>query len=94
MPTLVDKILKNIFVNQSIILKWPAVNVSEIEEDDINLPIQINGKFAGTFKVLKDYDDEKILEQVINVAKFKERIKDNPIKKTIHVKNKILNIII
>jgi leucyl-tRNA synthetase len=93
-PGLVDKILERIFPNEKNKLQWPSIDISEIEEDDISLPIQINGKFVGIFNTMRNYDQEKLIDEVLKIAKFKEKVKDNSIKKTIHVQNKILNIII
>jgi len=85
--------LINIFPKETIKLQWPIVNVSEIEENELNLPIQVNGRFVDTFKVNRNYDEKKIIDQILLIDKFKQRVKDNPIKKVIHVKDKILNII-
>ena len=93
-PGLVDKILKDLFPKEMNELKWPLIKESEIEEDEVNLPIQINGKFVGTYSARKDYKEEKLLQEVLKVAKFGEKVKDSKIKKIIHVKNKILNIIV
>ncbi|MDB4233874.1 leucine--tRNA ligase, partial [Alphaproteobacteria bacterium] len=92
-PSLVNKILIDIFPKETIKLQWPIVDISEIEENELNLPIQVNGKFVDTFKVKKNYDEKKIIDQILLIDKFKQRVKDNPIKKVIHVKDKILNII-
>ena len=75
-------------------LEWPLVNVTEIEEECINLPIQINGRLTTIYSVDKNYKEDELLKLVLEVAKIKEKVKDGPIKKIIHVKNKILNIII
>ncbi|MDG2007753.1 MAG: leucine--tRNA ligase [Alphaproteobacteria bacterium] len=93
-PSLVDKILVNIFPKDSIKLQWPLVDISEIEENEINLPIQINGKFVDIYKVNKNYEEKIIINEILLVDKFKQRVKDQPIKKVIHVKDKIINIII
>ena len=93
-PSLVDNILLSNFPKQTIELQWPIVDISEIEEDELNLPIQVNGKFVSAYKVNKNYDEKKIIDQILLIDKFKQRIKNNSIKKVIHVKNKILNIII
>jgi leucyl-tRNA synthetase len=92
-PNLVNTILTKIFTENSIELQWPLVDVSEIEEDELNLPIQINGKFVDAYKVNKDYEENDIIDTVLAIDKFKQRIKGKPIKKVIHVKDKILNII-
>ena len=48
----------------------------------------------GTYALEKNYDESKLLEEILKITKFRNRIKDNSIKKVIHVKNKIINIII
>jgi leucyl-tRNA synthetase len=93
-PSLVNEIIKTKFNMLSTDLKWPLVNATEIEEECINLPIQINGRFTTTYNVDKKYKEDELLKLVLEVAKIKEKVKDSPIKKIIHVKNKILNIII
>jgi leucyl-tRNA synthetase len=93
-PSLVNELLINIFPEEKVKLRWPTVDISEIEEDELNLPIQVNGKFVTAYKVNRNYDEKKIINQILLIDKFKQRIKENPIKKVIHVKNKIINIII
>ena len=93
-PSITSKILEDKFDVLSAELKWPLVDASEIEEETINLPIQINGRFTTTYSVDKEYKEDELLKFVLEVAKIKEKVKDSPIKKIIHVKNKILNIII
>jgi len=93
-PSITSKILEDKFNGLSAELKWPLVDASEIEEETINLPIQINGRFTTTYSVDKEYKEDELLKFVLEVAKIKEKVKDSPIKKIIHVKNKFLNIII
>ena len=93
-PSITSEILENKFSDLTTELKWPLVYASETEEEYINLPIQINGRFTTTYSVDKEYKENELLKMVLEVAKIKEKVKDSPIKKIIHVKNKILNIII
>ena len=93
-PSITSEILENKFSDLTTELKWPLVYASETEEEYINLPIQINGRFTTTYSVDKNYKENELLKLVLEVAKIKEKVKDSPIKKIIHVKNKILNIII
>jgi len=93
-PSITIRILEDKFNGLSAELKWPLVDASEIEEEYINLPIQINGRFTTTYSVDKKYKEDELLKIVLEVAKIKEKVKDSPIKKIIHVKNKFLNIII
>jgi len=93
-PSITIRILEDKFNGLSAELKWPLVDASEIEEEYISLPIQINGRFTTTYSVDKKYKEDELLKIVLEVAKIKEKVKDSPIKKIIHVKNKFLNIII
>jgi len=93
-PSITIRILEDKFNGLSAELKWPLVDASEIEEEYISLPIQINGRFTTTYSVDKKYKEDELLKFVLEVAKIKEKVKDSPIKKIIHVKNKFLNIII
>ena len=94
-PSLVSIIFKEKFnVLDLKELSWSTVEISEVEDENLNLPIQINGRFITTYSINKNYDETKLLNIILKVAKIKEKVKDSPIRKTIHVKNKILNIII
>ena len=68
-PSLVSKILINVFPKETVKLRWPIVDISEIEEDEVNLPIQINGKFVSAHKVNKNYDENKIIDQILLIDK-------------------------
>lgn len=72
---------------------WPEVNESALIQDNMEIPIQVNGKVRGTVEVSKDATEEDI----IDAAKQKEEINKyitGTIVKTIYIKNKILNIIV
>tara|TARA_B100000767_G_scaffold242054_1_gene238872 strand:+ start:19 stop:2424 length:2406 start_codon:yes stop_codon:yes gene_type:complete len=78
--------------NENIDNKWPIVKDSILEE--INLVIQINGKTRDIIKIKKNIDEEKINLIILKVSKAKKYILDKKIKKTIFIKNKIINYII
>ena len=61
--------------------------------EDINLPIQINGKFITTYNTKIGYNEKDILEKINDLSKIKNKIKDSKILKVINVQNKIINII-
>ena len=44
--------------------KWPTIRKELLVEDEINLPVQIHGKFVTTIKTKKDYDEGDILNSV------------------------------
>ena len=71
---------------------WPRIEKSIFE--DINLPIQINGKTRDIIKIKKDETADEIKEKILSSSKAKKYIVDGKIIKTIFVKNKIINYIV
>ena len=75
-------------------VKWPNYDESLIKDETINLVIQINGKKRGLIQVVPDKEENEILEISKNNEQIHKYIQNNEIKKSIYVKNKLLNIII
>ncbi len=72
---------------------WPVVDESALVLDEIEIPVQVNGKMRGTIKVSADASQDEILE----TAKASEEISKHligEIVKVIYVPKKILNIIV
>lgn len=83
--------------NQGSIMEtafWPQYDASALIQEEIELPVQINGKLRAKVKVPYDADEETVKEIVLNDSRVKERLKGHSLKKFIVVKNKIVNIVI
>ena len=78
------KFAKEIHVSQSYI--------SKLEKNEINLPIQINGKMKKTILVDANIDDEMKIVDMIK-EEYPGMISGD-IKKVIYIKGKIINIIL
>ncbi len=73
---------------------WPEVEKKYIEEENINLVVQINGKKRGILKIEKDLDQNNILNKVKDDQSIARYIENKEFKKIIFVKNRLLNILI
>ena len=95
-PFMTEEIWRNIFgEKESIHLSvWPTVS-GEIVEEEIILPVQINGKLRDTIKVQRSNikDQESVEKLALNSEKVKKYITSKPIK-IIYVPGKILNFIV
>jgi leucyl-tRNA synthetase len=72
---------------------WPEVDESALVLDEIEIPIQVNGKMRGVVKVNSSASQDEILE----VAKANDEIAKHltgNIVKVIYVPKKILNVIV
>ena len=80
--------------NQSISeSSWPKVDLKYLDEDQIILPIQINGKRRGEIKISKSLNSKEIENLALshqNIIKFLTKAP----KKVIYIPNKIINIVI
>ena len=76
------------------IFNWPNFNKDLIKEEQINLVIQINGKKRSLIKIEPDKTENEILKIVENDEKIKKYLENKIVKKSIYVKNKLINLII
>ena len=73
---------------------WPTYDESKLVDDQINLPIQVNGKVRATIKIPVTATEEQIRELSHNAENVKAHIEGKTIVKEIYVKGKIYNIVV
>ncbi len=74
--------------------KWPTIDETFIEDENINIVIQINGKKRGLLNLKKNTDEKELLSLIKKDETINKHIEGREIKKQIFVKNKIINFII
>ena len=75
-------------------INWPNVSKEELIEEEINFVLQINGKKRAILKVNKNLDESSILDQIKSNNETEKFLKNQKIKKTIFVSNRLINIIL
>ena len=73
---------------------WPQVDKTALVVDEIELPIQVNGKVRDRLTVAVDADKEALEAQVLALPHIKEFIGDKKVVKFIVVPKKIINIVV
>ena len=73
---------------------WPTYDESKLDEDEITIAVQVNGKLRSTINVLKDIDEESLKELALNEENVKKHILDKEIVKVIVIKGKVVNIVV
>jgi leucyl-tRNA synthetase len=73
---------------------WPEWDPAFLVEDQIEIPIQINGKLRDKIVVAREATREQIQAQVLASQRIQQFIQGKPIKKLIIVPGKIVNIAI
>jgi len=73
---------------------WPQYNEKLIEEKEIILILQVNGKVRDKIKTKIDISEQKAKEMALSSKKIKKWIANKEIKKIIFVPRKLINIVV
>ncbi len=73
---------------------WPTYDEAKTVDNEIEIPIQVNGKVKGTVAILIDEDETSVKEKVHNLTAIQNATAGKTIAKEIYVKNKIYNIVV
>ena len=74
--------------------EWPKYDESKTIDDEIEIPVQFNGKHKATILAPLDSDENTVKDIVHNNDSIKELLEGKTIVKEIYVKNKIYNIVV
>ena len=72
---------------------WPKYDEQYLVEDEVEVPIQINGKLRGVVKAGKDASKEEIFESAKASPEIAKYLTAEP-KKIIYIAGKIFNIVV
>ena len=73
---------------------WPTYDEAKTIDDEIEIPVQLNGKVKAVIKVEKDADENTVKEVVKNDETVQKVLEGKNIVKEIYVKGKIYNIVV
>ncbi|MCX7999048.1 MAG: class I tRNA ligase family protein, partial [Leptospiraceae bacterium] len=74
--------------------KFPYVDPSYLEDDEVNLAVQVNGKLRGEIKVPKSLSQEEIFQKAKELEKVKAHLDGKKIMREIYVPNKLVNFVV
>jgi leucyl-tRNA synthetase len=73
---------------------WPKYDPALAKEEEIEIPVQINGKLRGRIVVPADAPEDVIHERALAEARIKATLNGKQIVKVIVVPNKLVNIVV
>ena len=92
-PHITEELNKLVGFEQQIsAYAWPEYDEAKTIDDEIEIPVQINGKLKATVKIALDEEEATVKEKVHEA--IAEHIEGKLIVKEIYVKNKIYNVVI
>jgi leucyl-tRNA synthetase len=72
---------------------WPEADRSLLVEDEITLPVQVNGKRRADITIARDADRAAIEAAVLSLDAVRRAVGDAPVKKIIVVPQRIVNVV-
>ena len=75
-------------------INWPQCNENLIQEDEINIVVQINGKKRGLIKSKINVSEDELFDKIISENNINKYLKDKKIRKKIFIPNRLINVII
>ena len=73
---------------------WPTYDETKTVDNEIEVPVQVNGKVKATILVSLDSDEETVKQIVHHNEAIQKQLEGKNIVKEIYVKNKIYNIVV
>jgi leucyl-tRNA synthetase len=73
---------------------WPAFEASLAEEDQIELVVQVNGKVRGRVLVPAGIGQQAAVDRALQVESVRRFVEDKPLRKTIFVENRLVNLVV
>ncbi len=74
--------------------KWPKVDKSLIEDEQVEIAVQVNGRLRATLPINKDAKEATVKELALDIENVKLHTQGKEIVKIIYVANKIINIVV
>ena len=74
--------------------RWPKFDAALAKEEEVEIPVQVNGKLRGRVLVPADADESLVKERALADEKVKAAIAGKQIVKVIFVPGKLLNLVV
>ena len=75
-------------------MSWPVYDESKTVASSVEMAVQVQGKLRATVVVPTDSDEATVLAAVKEIHKISKALEGMEIVKVIHVKNKLVNLIL
>src|ERR1700759_3515998 len=73
---------------------WPVANEELAREDEIEIPVQVNGKLVTVVKVAAGSEEDVVKSAASDDEKVKARLEGKTVVKTIVVPGKLVNLVV
>jgi len=94
-PHICEEIWEKLGYSNSLVFHpWPNYDEALAKEEQVTIAVQINGKRRAEFNIERDSDDQAIIDASLALSKVQRYTEGKEVKRTIIVKNRLVNIVI
>jgi len=73
---------------------WPSYDPAMLEEDEVDLPVQVNGKLRATVRVGRGASRDAVQEAALRDENVRRHLEGVAIRKVIHVTDRLINLVV
>ncbi len=73
---------------------WPEIDEKHLEEEEVEIPVQINGKVRARIKIRRGASEDEVYGKAESIENVQKYIKGKQIIKKIYIKDRLLNIVV
>lgn len=93
-PYVCEEIWSNYSENSIHASVWPEYEEKYAKDDEVQIIIQVNGKFRNRMKMDAGLEDSEVKSKVKNSVEMKKWLSGKKVKKTIYIKNRLVNFVL
>ena len=93
-PHMTEELFSNLSDKTIAETPWPSYDEAKTIDNEVQVPIQVNGKVKATVSVILDSDEATVKELVHANETIQKQLEGKNVVKEIYVKNKIYNIVV
>ncbi|MFW6010808.1 MAG: hypothetical protein ACOC9H_02705, partial [Gemmatimonadota bacterium] len=73
---------------------WPEHDPAMLEVEEVEIPVQVNGKVRATIRVEKGADASRVRRAALEEENVSRHVGDSEIRKVVHVPDRLLNLVV
>ncbi len=73
---------------------WPSYDPTMLEEDEVDLPVQVNGKLRATVRVGRGASQDAVQEAALRDENVRRHVEEEAIRKVVHVPDRLINFVV
>ncbi len=94
-PHLADELWKSLGRESSVLTaRWPEYREDLAREEELEIPVQVNGKLRGRIRVVPDAGEDGVREKALNDERVSEFLNGKKVVKVIVIPQRLVNIVV